>query len=397
MVLHSTTLCIHSAHRPFSDKNRSGNNNYKWPLGTVVKNIRKAEVMYAEIPNTYYSVPEGQNTIRFEYRLEEQALTGASSNNSPVYVGSTMTPLTVKTEAFEFQIPAGQYEDTTSLYAAINPLSSTDLRGIQSCTLTPTFRAGGTNGFHNDEFEPNTLTTFARAQSQVLLPQTQEILTSASTAFDSTIELANSIGFTMHNGHLGVRNKINSSHQKGASQQNMQHIDAAGNYYPGETVSKKGFFTFRAANNPRWLGLASDIVLEQHSTRFCAGSTDTYDNQPNYLLFPGVVEIGPHPVIYLCIPELKARAYGSEGDVRFGNNEATEFATRNVLGRFQVTAGLNYYNYYDDVMRMQVSSYECNPPVHVSELTIQFLDDMGHLINFNGGHHSLMIKLTFDE
>ena len=141
----------------------------------------------------------------------------------------------------------------------------------------------------------------------------------------------------------------------------------------------------------------NDIVLEQHSTRYCDGTLDIYDNQPEYLLFPGVVEIGPHAVIYLCIPELKARAYGSEGDVQFGNNEVTEFATRNVLGRFQVTSGLNYYNYYDDVMRMQVSSYECNPPVHLSELTIQFLDDMGHLINFNGGHHSLMIKLTFDE
>ena len=63
MVVQVCELAIHSANREVTDGDRRTVNNYTWPIGRTLKNVSSIEVMYAEIPNSYYNIPEGDNTF----------------------------------------------------------------------------------------------------------------------------------------------------------------------------------------------------------------------------------------------------------------------------------------------------------------------------------------------
>lgn len=63
MVVKQAELIVDSRNRTRTSRNASTVNDYTWELGTVLKNVISIEVLYAEIPNTYYNVYAGQNSF----------------------------------------------------------------------------------------------------------------------------------------------------------------------------------------------------------------------------------------------------------------------------------------------------------------------------------------------
>ena len=55
---------VDSKHR--KDLTQTTSNGYEWSIGKVIKNVSKIEVLYAEIPNSYYNVPLGRNYFRIQ-------------------------------------------------------------------------------------------------------------------------------------------------------------------------------------------------------------------------------------------------------------------------------------------------------------------------------------------
>lgn len=55
---------VDSKHR--TNQNTTTSNGYQWSIGKVIKNVSKIEVLYAEIPNSYYNVPLGRNYFQIE-------------------------------------------------------------------------------------------------------------------------------------------------------------------------------------------------------------------------------------------------------------------------------------------------------------------------------------------
>ena len=75
MVVQVCELAIHSANREVTDDNRRTVNNYTWPIGRTLKNVESIEVLYAEIPNSYYNIPEGDNTFVYTVYDTEYVIT----------------------------------------------------------------------------------------------------------------------------------------------------------------------------------------------------------------------------------------------------------------------------------------------------------------------------------
>ena len=106
MVRNTCELAIHSIHREVTPANLTSVNNYTWPIGRTLKNVESIEVLYAELPNSYYNIPKGSNTLQIVM-------------NSVTYT-VTLTP--------------GNYSDAT-IYTALNTALSqitVDLGGSSS-------------------------------------------------------------------------------------------------------------------------------------------------------------------------------------------------------------------------------------------------------------------------
>ena len=68
----------------------TGSNGFVWEIGKVLKNVRKAEVLYAEVPNTHYNVPVGQNTFTMVQTVSGVASTVTATVTPGNYTTSTL-------------------------------------------------------------------------------------------------------------------------------------------------------------------------------------------------------------------------------------------------------------------------------------------------------------------
>ena len=63
MTVQTAELIVHSSNRTLTDSNKTTVNDYTWEIGKTLKNVIAIEVLYAEIPNSYYNLPSGSNTV----------------------------------------------------------------------------------------------------------------------------------------------------------------------------------------------------------------------------------------------------------------------------------------------------------------------------------------------
>ena len=93
MVRQACELAIHSTHRERTVDNSTSVNDYKWPIGRVLKNVESVEVLYAEIPNSYYNIPEGSNTLQISMNSTTYTITIPPGNYSDQNIHTTLNTL----------------------------------------------------------------------------------------------------------------------------------------------------------------------------------------------------------------------------------------------------------------------------------------------------------------
>ena len=93
MVRQVCELAIHSRHRERTVDNLTSVNDYKWPIGRVLKNVESIEVLYAEIPNSYYNIPEGSNTLQISMNSTTYTITIPPGNYSDQNIHTTLNTL----------------------------------------------------------------------------------------------------------------------------------------------------------------------------------------------------------------------------------------------------------------------------------------------------------------
>lgn len=106
MVRKTAELLVHSFSRNTttpSDSKKSVN-NYSWEIGTVLKNVESIEVLYAEIPNTYYNIYAGANTVSLKVHETDKSFDIAEGNYTPVEL---VTALNAALVANTVAVPGG--------------------------------------------------------------------------------------------------------------------------------------------------------------------------------------------------------------------------------------------------------------------------------------------------
>ena len=93
MVRQACELAIHSTHRERTVDNLTSVNDYKWSIGRVLKNVESIEVLYAEIPNSYYNIPEGSNTLQISMNSTTYTITIPPGNYSDQNIHTTLNTL----------------------------------------------------------------------------------------------------------------------------------------------------------------------------------------------------------------------------------------------------------------------------------------------------------------
>ena len=111
MVIQVCELAIHSSNREMTTENKTTVNNYTWKLGKVLKNVESIEVLYAEIPNSYYNID--------------------ARNNSYV--------LTVNSTDYTIFIPPGNYTADTITTALNTTLSGVTVTGVGAASTLIAF------------------------------------------------------------------------------------------------------------------------------------------------------------------------------------------------------------------------------------------------------------------
>ena len=123
----------------------TGSNGFVWEVGKVLKNVRKAEVLYAEVPNTHYNVPVGQNTFAMV-----QTVSGVSSTISATVTPGNYTTSTLPTAMAAAWAAAGGNAqisfsiDTTTMRLKVTSGSSTVVVVVDPSTWSFPFGMKGT-------------------------------------------------------------------------------------------------------------------------------------------------------------------------------------------------------------------------------------------------------------
>ena len=89
MVLRCTELAIHSANRVVGTTSQTVN-DYTWEVGRTLKNVASVEVLYAEIPNSYYNVPDGANAFTITLNATDYTIYLTPGNYSSTDIAAAM-------------------------------------------------------------------------------------------------------------------------------------------------------------------------------------------------------------------------------------------------------------------------------------------------------------------
>jgi len=121
--------------------------------------------------------------------------------------------------------------------------------------------------------------------------------------------------------------------------------------------------------------------------------TSTVTNNIRYT--GGILRLSAEPCIYLSIKELGTR--GSR--YTFGSNSlsSVHIDADHVLTRFQTSGSVNYMNFFNNELNMHEQHFDPNPPLHLHQLTIQFLHSDGTFIDFNSFDHSMHLRVIYNE
>ena len=118
---------IDSQHR--LNPTTTGTNGYTWEVGKLLKNVRKAEVLYAEVPNTHYNVPAGQNTFTMVQTVSGVASTVTATVTPGNYTTSTLpTAMDTAWAAAGGNVNLMFSIDSTTLRLKVTTVSSTRKR-----------------------------------------------------------------------------------------------------------------------------------------------------------------------------------------------------------------------------------------------------------------------------
>ena len=280
MTVQCAELVVHSSNRTLTPENKTSVNDYVWSIGKTLKNVHSIEVLYAEIPNSYYNIYEGANTFQI-------VVAG---------VARTMT------------IPPGNYSDQTIATAMNTALAAV----------------------------PISITSFTQ-------------YTNMGALFEFAVDDAKN--------QLMMRDKVT-------------------------TTALAGGCAIVASTWPYALGWLEDFTFTYLMT-----NTIRYAG--------GILRLAAEPCIYLSIKELGTR--GSR--YTFGSNSlsSVHIDADHVLTRFQTSGSVNYMNFFNNELNMHERHFDPNPPLHLQQLTIQFLRSDGTLIDFNGFDHSMHMRVIYNE
>ena len=274
MTVQCAELVVHSSNRTLTDENKTSVNDYVWTIGKTLKNVESIEVLYAEIPNSYYNMAEGTNTFEI------------------VVAGVPRTMV----------VPPGNYNNTT-IVAAINT-------ALTEITLT-------VGSYSN-----------------------------MGQLFEVAVDAAKS--------QLMIRPKV--SH-----------------------ATSWAIVASKWAYGLGWLADLSFTSLVANAVSYSGG----------------MLRLSAESCVYLSIKELGTR--GSR--YTFGTNalSSVHIDADHVLTRFQTSGSVNYMNFFNNELNMHERHFDPNPPLHLQQLTIQFLRSDGTLINFNGFDHSMHLCVIYNE
>jgi len=90
MTIQCAELVVHSANRTLTPENKTAVNDYTWTIGKTLKNVRAIEVLYAEIPNSYYNIYEGANTFQIVVAGVARTMTIPAGNYSNTTIATAM-------------------------------------------------------------------------------------------------------------------------------------------------------------------------------------------------------------------------------------------------------------------------------------------------------------------
>lgn len=111
MTIQCAELVVHSANRTLTPENKTSVNNYTWDVGKTLKNVRAIEVLYAEIPNSYYNIYEGANTFHIVVDGVTRDMTIPAGN----YNNTTIVTI-MNTALSEITLTVGSYSNMGQLF-----------------------------------------------------------------------------------------------------------------------------------------------------------------------------------------------------------------------------------------------------------------------------------------
>lgn len=111
MTVQTAELIVHSSNRTLTESNKTTVNDYTWEIGKTLKNVIAIEVLYAEIPNSYYNVPSGSN--KFVITVGGVAYT---MEIPPGNYNNTNIATTMNTALSEVTLSVGSYTNMGQLF-----------------------------------------------------------------------------------------------------------------------------------------------------------------------------------------------------------------------------------------------------------------------------------------
>lgn len=137
MVVKAAELLIDSRNRnkTYPSDSTTTVNNYKWDIGGVLKNVQSIEVLYAEIPNSYYNVYAAVSSFTWTVGTTTKTVTIPVGNYSAATIPAALNTAIAASGSYGAIADVSQYLEF-SLDATTDQLKLTAIQTLGSTTVS---------------------------------------------------------------------------------------------------------------------------------------------------------------------------------------------------------------------------------------------------------------------